>query len=84
MLRQPQHHPLPQHRQVILLVSMLGHVAQRVSTGRIGELCEKLADYFEQTQPALCEEIDRTGQLSAQNRTLILDTAKAFVAREYS
>ena len=83
MLRQPQHQPLQQHQEVILLVSMLGHVAQRIPASRVGEFCGKLLNHFEETQPALCAAIDETGQLSAENRTLILDTAKAFVAREY-
>jgi len=84
MLRQPQHQPLQQHQQVILLVSMLGHVAQHIPTNQIGECCRNLLAHFEETQPALCASINETGQLSAQSKKLILETAKAFVEKEYA
>lgn len=84
MLRQPQHRPLQQHQQVILLVSMLSHVAWHIPIGQIGEFCGKLLTHFEETQPALCSDIDRTGQLSAQSRELIVRIASAFVEKEYA
>ena len=42
-----------------------------------------LFSFMRKTVVEVTAAIDETGQLSAENRTLILDTAKAFVTREY-
>ena len=83
MLRQPQHHPLQQHQQVILLVTMLDHMMQHVPTSQVADCCRELLDHFEKTEPVLCAHIDESGQLPAQSRELILKKARAFVEKQY-
>lgn len=75
LLRQPQYHPLKQYEQVIILVAALGHIMQEVSVKRIKEFTEQLLQYFASEKRALCEEIEKTGLLSAENKQLILEVS---------
>lgn len=75
LLRQPQYHPLKQYEQVIILVAALGHIMQEVPVKRIKEFTEQLLQYFASEKRALCEEIEKTGLLSAENKQLILEVS---------
>lgn len=75
LLRQPQYHPLKQYEQVIILVAALGHIMQEVPVKRIKEFTEQLLQYFASEKRALCEEIEKTGLLSAENKKLILEVS---------
>lgn len=75
LLRQPQYHPLKQYEQVIILVAALGHIMQEVPVKRIKEFTEQLLQYFASEKRALCEEIEKTGLLSAENKQLILEAS---------
>lgn len=81
LLRQPQYHPWKQYEQVIILVAALGHVMQKVPLKDMKEFTGLLLQHFESEEPVLCEEIEKTGLLSAENRQTILDASAKVCSR---
>ena len=79
MLRQPRYHPLKQHEQVILLVTALGHILQKISPSEAGRFCEGLLAYLEEHAAELCTAIDRNGVLSAEHKKRILALANEYM-----
>ena len=79
LLRQPQHRPLCQHEQVVLLVAALHHVFQEVPIRQIDRLREELLTEMERTAGSLCRKIDETGELTDMDVQTIVDLARAFV-----
>ena len=80
LLRQPQYHPLSQHRQVLLLTAALGHAFQDVPLNRLDGLREEFLTRAEQEKAELCRRIDETGLLTeedeAEIRSLAEDTVQ--------
>ncbi len=81
LLRQPQYHPLKQYEQVIILVAALGHIMQDVPVKKMREFIEQLLLHFEREEKSLCEEIEKTGLLSKENRQRILDVSSEFCSQ---
>lgn len=79
MLKQDQYHPLSIHEQVIILVVFLNHLMQAVPVEQVKEKSADMLTYFNTTHPELCARIEKTGQLSPEDRTFILENAKAFL-----
>ena len=72
LLRQEQYHPYSQHQQVILLTAALDHAFANVPVADTAKSARVLLDMAETTLPELCRKIDRTGQLSDEDRKAIL------------
>ena len=75
LLRQEQYHPYSQHQQVILLTAALDHAFAGVPVADTAKTARVLLDMAETTLPELCRKIDRTGQLSDEDRKAILALA---------
>ena len=75
LLRQEQYHPYSQHQQVILLTAALDHAFASVPVADTAKSARVLLDMAETTLPELCRKIDRTGQLSDEDRKAILALA---------
>ena len=81
LLRQPQNHPYQQHQQVILLVAALDHVMQTVPLARMDDFRAGLLQDIETQDQALCRRIDESGQLSDEDREMILKLSREFLTR---
>ena len=79
MLRQKQFHPYKQYEQVILLVAGLNHVFQEIVPEQLDAFIPALLQHFGETQGALCNAIEQTGQLSDDQQSQIIECAKEFV-----
>ena len=79
MLRQKQFHPYKQYEQVILLVAGLNHVFQEIVPEQLDAFIPALLQHFDETQGALCNTIEQTGQLSDDQQSQIIECAKEFV-----
>ena len=79
LLKQEQYHPMKQHEQVILLVAALKHVFEAVPVSGIRPLSSAMLAYFEEHEPQMCREIDRTGLLSDDDAAEIAAQASKFV-----
>ena len=75
LLRQEQYHSYSQHQQVILLTAALDHAFANVPVADTAKSARVLLDMAETTLPELCRKIDRTGQLSDEDRKAILALA---------
>lgn len=78
LLKQEQYSPYRQYEQVILLTAALSHTFQSIPPRQIPELVRGLLQEFRQAHPDICDEIQRTGELSEANRQEILCAAKHY------
>ncbi len=81
LLRQAQYQPMTQHEQVITLIAAQDHVMQEVPLNEVNTFQKALIAWAEQQAPELCARIDRTGQLSDEDRTDIQHFSKAFLGQ---
>ena len=84
MLRQKQFHPYKQYEQIILLVAGLNHVFQEIVPEQLDAFIPALLQHFGETQGALCNAIEQTGQLSDDQQSQIIELAKEFVQSYFS
>ena len=84
MLRQKQFHPYKQYEQVILLVAGLNHVFQEIVPEQLDAFIPALLQHFGETQGALCNAIEQTGQLNDDQQSQIIECAKEFVQNCFS
>ena len=84
VLRQKQFHPYKQYEQVILLVAGLNHVFQEIVPEQLDAFIPALLQHFGETQGALCNTIEQTGQLSDDQQSQIIECAKEFVQSYFS
>ena len=79
LLRQAQYQPMSQHEQVITLIAAQEHIMQEVPLAQVNAFQKALVASAEQKEPDLCARIDRTGQLSDEDRKEIQHFSKAFL-----
>ena len=80
LLRQPQYHPLSQHRQVITLTAALSHLLQDIPAKEMKDAQMALLAFAEAQDPALCPRIDETGKLPPEDKEAILALTRRFLA----
>ena len=80
LLRQPQYHPLTQHRQVITLTAALSHLLQDIPAKDMKDAQMALLAFAEAQDPALCQRIDETGKLPPEDKEAILALTRRFLA----
>ena len=80
LLRQPQYHPLSQHRQVITLTAALSHLLQDIPAKDMKTAQMDLLAFAEAQDPALCQRIDETGKLPPEDKEAILALTRRFLA----
>ena len=78
VLKQPLYHPLPVSRQVVILFAATRKLLSDVPLSHAREFAWGLAEYMENIQPQVMEEIQQTGELSAENEQVILDCSEAY------
>ncbi len=76
LLRQSQYDPMPQHRQVTVLIAAMARVMLDVPVEKIPAFRDALGAYVEQRAPELCRHIDEAGQLSEEDRETLLELAR--------
>ena len=81
LLRQPQASPMPMYQQVILLASALGHGISAVKPEDIPDFKGRLLEYFDQSQPDICEQVKKGAKLSDEFKKKIADAARVFAER---
>ena len=79
LLRQPQSNPFKPHEQIILLVTATAHLMQDIPVDDIGKFREELLDYYHENEGSLCERLDRSGQLSDEDKGEIIEISKKIV-----
>ncbi len=80
LLRQPQYSPLPEYRQVILLVSAMGHAFSAISPDDIPSIKLKLLEHFDDARPDLVEEVKKGAALTPEVRAAIVGETKTYLA----
>ena len=80
LLRQPQYSPLPEHRQVILLIAATGHAFSGVAPEEIPGIRDQLLDSFDDANPEVVSELRKGIAVSPELKTKIIDFTKRFVA----
>ena len=78
LLRQPQYSPINRHRQVILLTAALNKLMLPVPLDSFQDYREKLMQTVEEQNRAACGRIDRTGDLTDEDRENLLRSAREF------
>ena len=80
LLRQPQHSPIPEYRQVILLAASTGYVFAGISPDNIPDIKGALLDYFDDAHPEIVQKIKTGAALTPELRGEIVAAAKEFVS----
>ena len=80
MLRQDQYKPLKQYEQVIILAAAMANVFDDVPANRVTELKEKILAYVRKNLSGVCENLEKSGKLSDEDRKLIVDAAREAAA----
>lgn len=78
LLRQPQYSPINRHRQVILLTTALNKLLLPIPLDKFPDYQEKLLRTVEDQNRAACGRIDRTGELTDEDRANLLQSAREF------
>ena len=78
LLKQPLEHPLKMHEQVIVLVAANAGRLDFVPVKKVKEYKEKLLGFFNAEQGEICEELEKSGELSEQLKKKILDCVDIF------
>lgn len=79
LLRQEQYSPYAQHEQVILLCAALANVFTEVLPTKMAEKSRALLAAAKIELSELCEQIDRTGRLSSDEKQQIISFARQFL-----
>ena len=86
LLRQKRSHPFTLAQQIVLLVTALGRIQERLPVERIADFNAALLDAFALAQGALMADLEQGTALSDETRTVILTQAEkclqAFVNAE--
>ena len=80
MLRQDEYRPLKQYEQVILLVAAMANVFDDFSTSDVPKLKEKILNYVKMNFSEVCENIEKSGKMSDEDKKLIIEAACSAVA----
>ncbi len=80
LLRQPQHSPIPEYRQVILLAASTGYAFAGISPDNIPDIKGALLDYFDDAHPEIVQKIKTGAALTPELRGEIVAAAKEFVS----
>lgn len=79
MLKQEQFKPYKQHEQVIILVVVLNHLLQEIPVKEVKVLLDEILKLFREKHFDITERIERTGLLSDEDKTKIIEIAKKYI-----
>ncbi|MBE5841765.1 MAG: F0F1 ATP synthase subunit alpha [Butyrivibrio sp.] len=78
LLKQPLEHPLAMHEQVIILVAVGAGRLDMIPVKQVRAYKEKLLTFFNTEHADICEELQKSGDLSEQLKKRILDCVDEF------
>ena len=78
-LKQDQYAPYCQWEQVVILLTVLGHLMQDVPTARVKETIARVLEHFRLYHADLVGRIQTTGQLTDEDRAEVLKVAGQFL-----
>ena len=78
ILRQGQGEARAQYEQVIILVAVLSKTLTHIDAYEMNNFVSGMLDYFRKNYAALCDRIEKTGVLSADDRASIIEIAGKF------
>ena len=78
LLKQPLEHPLAMHEQVIILVAVGAGRLDMIPVKKVRAYKEKLLTFFNTEHSDICEELQKSGDLSEQLKKRILDCVDEF------
>ena len=76
MLRQPQNKPYSHIDKVIVLTAALAHCVDGVALDDVNEFIYKIIEDVKSDHADVCSKIDSTGQLSDDDKAVIIERAK--------
>lgn len=82
LLKQPLEHPLAMHDQVIILVAAGAKKMDHIPVIKVKEYKEKLLTFFNTEKNDMCEELEKSGNLTDQIKKSILESVDEFNRRE--
>ena len=82
LLRQRQYRPMKRHAQVITLVAATSHIIWDIPLDKVSRFAAKLVEYVEARAADVCARIDDMGQLSTEDRRLIVSLSTEFYEKE--
>ncbi len=82
LLKQPLEHPLAMHDQVIILVAAGAKKMDHIPIIKVKEYKEKLLTFFNTEKNDMCEELEKSGNLTDQIKKSILESVDEFNRRE--
>lgn len=80
VLRQTQGESRQQYEQVIILTAVLAKTLTPVKLNDIRDFVGKMLDHFRKNHAAICDRIEKTGVLSPEDRSDIIEIASKFVS----
>ncbi len=80
VLRQAQGESRQQYEQVIILTAVLAKTLTPVKLNDIRDFVGKMLDHFRKNHAAICDRIEKTGVLSPEDRSDIIEIASKFVS----
>ncbi|MCR5403778.1 MAG: F0F1 ATP synthase subunit alpha [Butyrivibrio sp.] len=82
LLKQPLEHPLAMHEQVIILVAVGAKRLDSIPVKKIKQYKDKLITFFNTEKSDICEELERSKNLSDQVKRSIIEAVDEFNSRE--
>ncbi len=79
MLKQDRYKPYKQYEQVIILTVFMAHLMQNIKPSQIGTAIKDFLAYFKENHGDICKKIESTGEVSTEQRTQIIQTAKKLI-----
>ncbi len=81
LLKQPLEHPLTMHDEVIILVSAGSKKLDNIPVAKVKQFKSLLLDYFNSEHPDICEDIEKSGELSDETKKGIIDALDVFISK---
>ncbi len=81
ILNQKQYHPYPRHSIVIILVSALAHCYDGIDPQNVPAIIDEVCEEAEKELSSVCRAIDEDGELTAEMKKQIIETAASVVNR---
>ena len=78
LLKQPLEHPLAMHEQVIILVAVGAKRLDMIPVKKVRDYKERLLEYFNTEQGEICQELEKSGELSDQLKHKIIEAVDTF------
>ena len=82
LLKQPLEHPLAMHEQVIILVAAGSGRLDTVPVPKVKDVKARLLTFFNKEHADICNELERSGEMSDQLKRRILEAVDMFMEDE--